>query len=281
MAKKRLLVIEDDVDVGEMLVAYLASQQYEVYHAEFGADGIALARAKFPNLVLLDVMLPDIDGFDVARRLRTTMITRHLPITFLTQRDERSSKLAGLELGADDYVTKPFDLEELRLRIQSSLNRSTREHLYDPTSGLAARKLLELEIPRMLAEPSCAGLEAEIIGYEAFREVYGFVAAETLLNYWGQILRETLMQFGTDSDLAGTLSEDRYVILTYTTRRNQLIESLLQRFDSDARTFYSFIDRERGYVPIHGADGSSAALPLMHLKIKPLVDSTQNAPATA
>src|SRR5688572_3231439 len=104
MSKKRLLLVEDDPDVAELLISYLSVEGgYEVYHAELGEDGIAMARAKFPNLIVLDVMLPDIDGFDVARSLRTTLITRHIPIMFLTQRDRRSDKITGLELGADDY----------------------------------------------------------------------------------------------------------------------------------------------------------------------------------
>src|SRR5439155_23212763 len=115
--KKRLLIIEDDVDVAEMLVVYFTGQGYEVFNAITGSEGIATARAKFPNLILLDIMLPDMDGFDVCKSLRTTMLTRNIPITFLTQRDSRADKVAGLELGADDYVTKPFDVEELRLRI--------------------------------------------------------------------------------------------------------------------------------------------------------------------
>src|SRR5512141_992467 len=136
MLKKRLLVIEDDIDVSEMLVAYFTSQGYEVFNAMTGGDGIALARSKFPNLVLLDVMLPDMDGFDVCRVLRTTTLTKYIPICFLTQRDSRADKVAGLELGADDYVTKPFDIEELRLRVQGSIRRATRDALQDPRCGL-------------------------------------------------------------------------------------------------------------------------------------------------
>src|SRR5260221_14549306 len=143
MAKKRLLIIEDDVDVAEMLVIYFTSQGYEVLNALTGNDGIAAARAKFPNLILLDVMLPDMDGFDVAKALRTTTLTKYIPITFLTQRDARADKVAGLELGADDYITKPFDVEELQLRIQGSLRRSTREALQDPRIGLPTNALIE------------------------------------------------------------------------------------------------------------------------------------------
>ena len=143
MSKKRLLIIEDDVDVSEMLTTYFESQGYEVFHATEGTEGIAMGRAKLPNLILLDVMLPDMDGFDVCRALRTTTLTKYIPITFLTQRDARADKVAGLELGADDYVTKPFDIEELRLRVQGSIKRATRDHLHEPRTGLPGGPMID------------------------------------------------------------------------------------------------------------------------------------------
>src|SRR5690554_5286235 len=148
MAKKRLLIIEDDVDVQEMLAVYFESLGYEVLLATEGAEGIALARSKFPNLILLDVMLPDMDGFDTCKALRTSTLTKYIPITFLTQRDARADKVAGLELGADDYVTKPFDMEELRLRVQGSIRRATRDHLHEPRTGLPTGPMIRAELTR-------------------------------------------------------------------------------------------------------------------------------------
>src|SRR5260370_28030859 len=104
MSKKRLLVIEDDMDVAEMLIHYFTSQGYEVINAMTGSEGIAYARSKFPNLILLDVMLPDMDGFDVCKVLRTTMLTKYIPITFLTQRDARADKVAGRPHGGLEYA---------------------------------------------------------------------------------------------------------------------------------------------------------------------------------
>jgi capsular exopolysaccharide synthesis family protein len=143
LVKNRLLIIEDDVDTQQMLTTYFETQGYEVFYAHAGADGIALTRAKLPNLVLLDVMLPDMDGFDVCRELRSATVTRSIPITFLTARGSRADKLAGLELGADDYVTKPFDVEELRLRVQRSIVRASRDHLYEPRTGLPSGPVIE------------------------------------------------------------------------------------------------------------------------------------------
>src|SRR6185503_1536552 len=99
-------------------------------------EALALTRKSIPHLIVLDIMLPDMDGYAVCRELRTTTRTSHIPIIFLTQKDERADRIAGLELGADDYITKPFDIEELKLRVQNAINRAERESLTDPRSGL-------------------------------------------------------------------------------------------------------------------------------------------------
>ncbi|UYM03539.1 response regulator transcription factor [Solicola gregarius] len=124
----RLLVVDDEATVRELLSATLRFAGFEVISAATGGEAVAAAAEAPPDLVLLDVMLPDTDGFEVVRRLREqrTGGTRGpVPVLFLTARDGRADKITGLSLGADDYVTKPFDLEELIARIRAILRRTT------------------------------------------------------------------------------------------------------------------------------------------------------------
>lgn len=143
MSKHRLLVVEDDFDISNMLRIYFAGQGYGVDVATRGSDALEKTRQNIPELIVLDIMLPDIDGFEVCRQLRTNTRTSHIPVIFLTQKDERSDRLQGLELGADDYITKPFDIEELKLRVQNAIARAERESLTDPRSGLPSGRLIE------------------------------------------------------------------------------------------------------------------------------------------
>jgi DNA-binding response OmpR family regulator len=267
MSKKRLLVIEDDVDVAEMLVVYFSGQGYEVFHAIAGNEGIGLARSKFPNLVLLDIMLPDMDGFDVCKVLRTTMLTKYIPITFLTQRDGRADKVTGLELGADDYVTKPFDMEELRLRVQGSIRRSSRESLQDPRTGLPTATLINDVYEAMSKRPNFTRLKVQLAGLNVFRDRYGFVAADEGLAYVGQMLSETITKEGTSDDFAGTLGEDSYVIFTFAPDVNHFIDVLSSQFSEGAKKFYNFADSERGFLLLNEADEEEERAPLMHLII--------------
>ncbi len=267
MSKKRLLIIEDDVDVSEMLTTYFESQGYEVIHAEEGVEGIAMGRAKLPNLILLDVMLPDMDGFDVCRELRTTMLTKYIPITFLTQRDARADKVAGLELGADDYVTKPFDIEELRLRVQGSIKRATRDHLHEPRTGLPSGPMIQSVLHELQAKAGWHYLDICLNGFSGFRDAYGFLAADEALNLGGKVLTEVVTELGTPNDFIGTPDEARFVVITLAENADPLITAMTERFAERAKTLYNFMDAERGHVVLNPGTETERQEPLMGFKV--------------
>ena len=268
MAKKRLLIIEDDVDVAEMLVTFFTYQGYEVIHASEGMEGIALGRAKLPDLILLDVMLPDMDGFNVCKELRSTTLTKYIPITFLTQRDGRADKVAGLELGADDYVTKPFDIEELRLRVQGSIRRATRDHLHEPRTGLPSGPMVEAEYRLLQTKTGWHHLAVTLEGFQTFRDAYGFLAANEALSVAAHVLTDTVAELGTPNDFIGTPEEAKFVIFTHTPTPETLIEALDKRFNERSRVLYNFQDAERGSLLVESEDGEPQHVPLMSLRVE-------------
>ena len=152
MSKSRLLIVEDDIDIANMLEIYFGGLHYEVDIAGRGSEALEKTRQRLPHLIVLDIMLPDIDGYEVCRSLRTHTRTSHIPVIFLTQKDERSDKLQGLELGADDYITKPFDIEELRLRVYNAIARSERESLTDPHTNLPSGQLIEEKLRQIIRQ---------------------------------------------------------------------------------------------------------------------------------
>src|SRR5512142_2140559 len=175
MGKARLLVVEDDIDIGNMLKIYFGGMEYDVDVAVRGSDALEKTKHQMPHLIVLDIMLPDIDGYEVCRNLRQNMRTSHIPVIFLTQKDERSDKLAGLELGADDYITKPFDIEELKLRVQRAIQRSEQQSLTDPRSGLPSGRLIEEQLRRIIRQQNWALMDVRINHFDPFKDVYGFV----------------------------------------------------------------------------------------------------------
>lgn len=123
MAKENILVVDDEEDVVELVRYNLEKEGYEVYSAGTGEDAFDKARSKLPDLVVLDLMLPGIDGLEVCRKLKSDSRTRHIPVIMLTAKGEEADIVSGLELGAEDYVTKPFSPKVLVARIRRILRK--------------------------------------------------------------------------------------------------------------------------------------------------------------
>lgn len=133
VSRARILIVEDQPEISELLQYNLDREGFQVVCARDGHDGLRRARDTSPDLVVLDVMLPGLDGFEVCRQLRSDPLTQEIPVIMLTAKDEESDVVLGLRLGADDYVTKPFGPRELVARIRSLLRRSSRAGAF--TSG--------------------------------------------------------------------------------------------------------------------------------------------------
>jgi DNA-binding response OmpR family regulator len=266
MLTKRLLIVEDDYDVAEMLLMYFTSHEYEVIHADNGPEGIELARTKFPNLILLDVMLPDMNGYEVCANLRQTSLTKHIPVIFLTQKDGRADKVEGLELGADDYIAKPFDVDELRLRAQRSIERATRESLHERRTGLPSGQMVDEEIRLADDEGIPFTLHRfHLIGYEAFRDAYGFMSADQVMAFAAQTIREALVVHGTREDFVGIV-EDEFIIITYAEDDQELLANLTQKFNVGAKAFYTFLDVEQGGIIVNEGEDHEHLEPIMQLE---------------
>jgi PleD family two-component response regulator len=250
MSKGRILVVEDDFDISNMLRIYFQSQNYEVTVASRGEDGLGLCRQALPHVIVLDIMLPDIDGYEVCRRLRSNLRTSHVPIIFLTQKDERSDKIAGLELGADDYITKPFDIEELRLRVQGSIRRAQATNLSNPTTGLPSSKQIEERLRSLMRQDQWALLYIGINHIDPFRDKEGFLAADEVLRDLAQVLGETADEFGAPDDFIGHRGGDDFIIVTSGEKGPIIRDRIGARFNASVGTHYNFIDRDNRYITV-------------------------------
>src|SRR5512139_557650 len=256
MGKARLLIVEDDHDISNMLKIYFTGLGYDVDAAIRGGEALEKTKHVLPHLIVLDIMLPDIDGYEVCRTLRTSTRTSHIPVIFLTQKDERSDRLQGLELGADDYITKPFDIEELKLRVQGAIRRSERESLTDPRSGLPAGRLIEEQLRRIIREKDWALLDARVNHFDAFKDVYGFVAGDDVLRFTAMLIGEVVDELGTTSDFIGHAGGDNFIIITKYEKAVSIRDRIRARFDEEVQTHYNFMDRQQGFVLAPAADGT-------------------------
>jgi DNA-binding response OmpR family regulator len=244
-AKSKILIVEDDLDVAEMLNAYFRVQGYEVFTVNWGEDGVRAAQTVLPDLVILDIRLPDIDGYEVARRVRSDRRTHEIPIIFLTEKRERIDRLQGFEVGADDYITKPFDVQELRLRVRNALKRMSQGSLTNPVSGLPEGPLVEERLSEVIHKSGWALLHISINHLEAFREAYGFVASDDVLRAISLMIHNTMKETGSTEDFLGHLSPTDFAVVVSPSNLEPFQERIRSRLEQSLDYFYPIKDREQ------------------------------------
>ncbi|MGW8315193.1 MAG: response regulator transcription factor [Bacteroidales bacterium] len=179
-----LLLVEDDIDLQKVLAQYLELSGFKVYTANHGKHGLEVFRSHHTDLCILDVMMPVMDGFTLATEIRA--LDPGMPVVFLTAKNQKEDRLKGLKIGADDYITKPFEAEELVLRIQNILRRSGKESMKEMTLGRLQVRFNELVIEDGERSHSMTPREAELLKYFADHRNELLKREEILEDLWGQ-----------------------------------------------------------------------------------------------
>jgi len=243
--ESKLLIIEDDLDVADMLNAYFRVQGYDVVLINGGVDGVRAAQTSRPNLIILDIRLPDIDGFEVARRLRTDRKTQQVPIIFLTEKRERIDRLQGFELGADDYVTKPFDIQELRLRVRNALNRARLDTLTNPVTGLPEGTLVDEKLAESLLTPDLALGVISLENLDDFRDAYGFVASDDTVRAISLMIHNVVREQDIADAFIGHLNLADFLLVIPGESLPGLTEKIRSRLEPSLEYFYPIGDRDK------------------------------------
>jgi DNA-binding response OmpR family regulator len=244
---RHILIVEDDTNTAEMLSAYFSSVGYQVSHTAWGRDALKIATEALPDLIVLDIHLPDIDGFEVCLTLRGQRRTEHTPIIFLTERRERMDRLTGLELGAVDYITKPFDVQELRFRVRNVLRRSNLDTLLNAVTGLPTSVLVEEQAERAAENSNLALIGVALQEMQVFGDAYGFVTHDDVLRAVALILRNTATEILSADPFVGQLDTYQFVLLAPSGQEGYvMLERLDQRLNEAISFFYPYRDWESG-----------------------------------
>ena len=266
MENAKLMIVDDEPDILSMLQLYFDRKQYRVDLQSRGMPAVEHAIQSPPDLIILDILLPDIDGYEVCSRLRQNMRTKFIPIIFLTQKNDRKDKLQGLELGADDYITKPFDIEELQLRVQNALNRTERESYTDAQSRLPSVRIIEDYLRQIIKTSDWSFLDIHINQFYAFQEKYGFLAASDVLRFIAMLMMEISNQLGNSEDFIGHAGGENFVMITREDQAQAITTELIKRFNSEILTYYNFTDRDQGFIVVD-RDGTEVQIDLMSMSI--------------
>lgn len=239
-----ILIVEDEPNTAEMLASYFQIQGYDVHVCGWGKEALEFVQHTLPDLVILDIRLPDIDGYEVCRRLRSHRRTAKVPILFLTEKRERIDRLAGLELGAVDYVTKPFDIQELRLRVRNVLRRAQMQSVMHPITELPFASLVEDRLNQLLNERGWVMTALALDGLEAFADAYGFVARDDVLRAVALMIRHAAEEEGGRETFVGQLDATTFFAITGPEAAGRLREHLTTRLQEALALFYPREDWE-------------------------------------
>lgn len=264
--KPKVLVVDDDPLMRRIVTQSLERSACDLLEAESGASGIQTAIEQHPDLILLDVMMPEMDGFEVIRRLRAHPMTQGVPIILLTALGEMSEKVFGMQLGADDYITKPFDPRELRARVQAHLKRSEHYLQSSPLTNLPGNHAIEKIIAaRIEANEPLAVLYFDLSNFKSYNDRYGWIAGDQIIRRLGALIVDAVMHSGDKDIFVGHIGGDDFVVVTRPEFAEQIGRQALQQFDVMIPEFYAPEDRERGYLEMVDRLGEMRRVPIASL----------------
>ncbi|HSN13164.1 MAG TPA: response regulator [Anaeromyxobacteraceae bacterium] len=265
-AGARVLVVDDDPSIRAICVEVLAGHGYTVLEAADCAGARDVVLTGRPELVILDVQLPDGDGFELAEELAPARASSPFGLIFLTARGGTADKVRGLRLGADDYVTKPFDAQELVARVDAVIRRRETALHASPMTRLPGGRAIDLEVTRRLDAGLPFGLSyLDLDNLKAYNDTYGYAKADGVLIQLAAILRETVAAHGGDGAFLGHVGGDDFVLLTAPERAASVCGEAIAAFDRVIPLYYDREDRERGFIEATDRFGARRQFPLLAL----------------
>ena len=263
----RVLVADDDPSTRALIDMALQDAGYDCVLAADGQTALALARATRPDLVVLDVGMPLLNGDEVHRELRRDPRTRYIPVVFVTAKRTAGDMATRLRNGADDYISKPFDVDELVARIASALRRAAELRSLNPLSGLPGNLTIAHEIETLLAEGvDAACLYVDVDHFKDFNDRHGFTRGDRLIEHLAQLLSETVGEVGDDTFI-GHVGGDDFVALVPGRQAEHVAKEIIARFDASIPALYDAEDRERGWVEAPDRRGRTRRVPFATVSI--------------
>jgi len=263
-----LLVVDDDPFIARLLEIELKAAGYDVRVASDGEQALAAAQERPPQLVLADVMMPNMDGFELTRRLRQDPRTATVSVIMLTARGLSADKLEGFAIGADDYIVKPFDTPELLARIRGVLNRASDKRALSPMTGLAGNVAIEDEIEGLVsAGDPFAILYVDLDRFKSYNDRYGFLRGDEAIRETARVIGEASTQIVGADTFVGHAGGDDFVVVVPPEQATATAQQIVQAFDDMVPALYDVDDRTNGYVEVTNRRGDLQRFPLMTLSI--------------
>lgn len=263
-----VLVVDDDHDIATFIETNLRIEGFDVLVAHDGAEALEMINAALPDLALVDVMMPKIDGIEVVRRLRSSASTASLPVIMLTAKQLPSDKVVGLSAGADGYIVKPFDTLELVARVRSTLRRNADMRAVSPLTGLPGNHRINDEIElRAANNGEFAVCHVDLDNFKAFNDRYGWLRGDDVIELLSSTLKFAAAEAGLPPPFVGHVGGDDFVVICSPEQVEQLCNTAVERFDAGVKALHEADDVERGYLSVLDRQGHERHYPLTSVSI--------------
>ena len=268
MQQTKILVVDDDPAIREVIRLSLCYLGYHIVEAQTGSEALKMTITQEPDIIILDIMMTDMNGMEVCQKLKESTITSHIPILMLTAKHALKDKVKGLEVGADDYLIKPFDPLELEARVKALLRQVRRDLYANPLTKLPGNITIEKEIQQAIdSKKKFAVCYVDVDNFKAYNDCYGYVLGDKVIQLTANILVDTLKEYGNKEDFIGHIGGDDFIILSTPEKVEELCQRIIDLFDDLIPMQYKKADRHRGHIVSKDRKGKTTKFPLMSLSI--------------
>lgn len=262
----RILLADDLPDLLQAVKETLEREGYLVTAVGDGQAALDAIRADPPDIAVLDLMMPKLSGFEVCRALRADPLLENLPVVILSASGNRESKVEGLDLGADDFITKPVNIRELMARIRMILKRTRQGLDANPLTKLPGNLSIESRIETALAaKRPLAVLYVDLNQFKAYNDVYGYDQGDKVIKALARVLVDQIRSGG--SDFIGHIGGDDFIILSTPRLMEEVAGRVCTAFDAIVPSFYSEEDNARGCIQATDRQGNKREFPLLSVSV--------------
>ncbi len=263
---QKILAVDDEPDILRLTQFLLESWGYEVSTAASGREAVERAQMEEPDLILMDVNMEEMNGFEACEKIKNDFATSFIPVIMLTSQDQVQNKVHGLGKGADDYVIKTVDPLELQARIEMVIRRTQEQSGANPLTRLPGNLALEREIKKRLdsGEPFSV-CYCDLDNFKAYNDKYGYEAGDRVIFHTAQTIMNSVRALGDNGDFVGHIGGDDFVVVTTPVRDKLTCKAIAETFDGSIVKFYHAEDLARGSIEIENRSGTLERFPIMSI----------------